>query len=524
MSNDSNKNILKTTNIVDEIKKKRDDIVHERRSFKREESIMKKRKEKINLTANSLDNFSVPSKNQLLSNLYKLKEELLSNKMSTKLEATVEIRKILSIEKAPPIQEVIDSGMLPIFTEFLKNSDEIQLQFEAAWILTNVASGTSEQTSKIVNCGAVPVFINLIEHEHENIKEQSVWALGNIAGDSCEYRDLVLQENILCPLLKQIYLTCRVSFLRNATWTLSNLCRGKPGPDIKYLDDILKGLAKLIFSEDTEILGDVCWALSYISDGSDERIQLIIQFGIIQRIVELLMHKDFHVQTPALRTIGNIVTGNDIQTQMAINCSVLPCLLILLNSSKKSIKKEACWAISNIAAGNSDQIQALIDCNLFPTLIYILKNAELDVKKEAAWAISNVTSGGKPKQVNYLIQQGCIKPMLDLLDSTDNRVIRVILEGLENILNVGRINNNNILANEYAKIIEQAGGVEKLETLQHHSNNEIYEKSLKILEKFFGAEDNFSDDSACTLDLEKDSLQNTQIPKCSFDFSEKFLA
>jgi len=29
-----------------------------------------------------------------------------------------------------------------------------------------------------------------------------VWALGNIAGDSTDYRDYVLNENILFPLLQ----------------------------------------------------------------------------------------------------------------------------------------------------------------------------------------------------------------------------------------------------------------------------------------------------------------------------------
>jgi hypothetical protein len=449
-----------------------------------------------------------------------LKEGLLSNEILKKIEATVEIRKLLSIEKSPPIQEVINFNMLPIFIDFLKFSQEENLQFESAWILTNIASGTTEQTSKVVDCDAVPIFVNMINHKNENLKEQSVWALGNISGDSSKYRDLVLEHKILVPLLTQIDLTNKISFLRNATWTLSNLCRGKPSPDRIYLIDILRGLSKLIFSEDNEILGDVCWALSYISDGSDERIQLIIESGIVQRIVELLMHKDFHVQTPALRTIGNIVTGDDIQTQMVINCSVLPCLLILMNSSKKSIKKETCWTISNIAAGNSEQIQILINNDIFPTLIHILKNSELDVKKEAAWAICNAISGGKPTHIDYLVKQGCIIPMLDLLDSNDIRLLRVILEAIENILNTGKIYNQNNSINRYVKIIEQADGLEKLENLQHHKNNDIYEKSLKILEKYFDAEEEMNDYFDCDFESTRVLQIKDQIPNCSFAFQK----
>lgn len=284
--------------------------------------------------------------------------------------------------------------------------------------------------------------------------------------------------------------------LRNATWTLSNFCRGKPQPIFSQVRPALPCLSQLIFSQDDEVLTDACWALSYLSDGPNEKIQAVIESGVCRRLVELLMHSSCSVQTPALRTVGNIVTGDDLQTQIIINCSALPCLLALLTSVKKGIRKEACWTISNITAGNKEQIQAVIDANILPPLIQLLQHAEFDIRKEAAWAISNATSGGSPEQILHLVHQGCIRPLCDLLTVQDAKIISVALEGLENILKVG--DKQSLTSkdenNQMAVHISECDGLTKIEDLQTHENAEIYDKAVKILETYFSAEDEQDDE------------------------------
>ncbi|KND03887.1 hypothetical protein SpCBS45565_g05181 [Spizellomyces sp. 'palustris'] len=487
-----NRGVLKS----DELRRRREDVAVELRKQKREESLAKRR----NLAAlngaqseSEDESMSVETNAQLQETVGQGVRGVFSGNVEEQLQSTARFRKLLSKERNPPIEEVIACGVIPKFVEFLRSTNPM-LQFEAAWALTNIASGSSHQTQVVMDANAVPIFVELLSSPNPDVREQAVWALGNIAGDSPRCRDFVLREGALRPLLNILNEnTNKLSMLRNATWTLSNFCRGKnPQPDWSQIAPALPILAKLIHANDEEVLTDACWAISYLSDGANEKIQAVIESGVCRRLVELLGHPSYAVQTPALRSVGNIVTGDDVQTQVVINCGALHALLGLLTSPKDGIRKEACWTISNITAGNAAQIQSIIDANIIPPLIAILQRGDFKTKKEACWAISNATSGGlsKPEQIKYLVQQGCIKPLCDLLTCGDNKIIQVALDGLENILKVGELERmEHAGTNEMAVYIEEATGVEKIYQLQLHDNAEIYKKAYNIIDKYFSDED-----------------------------------
>eukprot|EP01126_Amoeba_proteus_P015842 TRINITY_DN1718_c0_g3_i1.p1 TRINITY_DN1718_c0_g3~~TRINITY_DN1718_c0_g3_i1.p1 ORF type:complete len:519 (-),score=113.72 TRINITY_DN1718_c0_g3_i1:148-1704(-) len=462
---------------------------------KREETALKIRKEKRIESFQKRRNIEAQTDESLETSLGEDLQNLIalvrSDNVMEQIEGTTKIRKQLSIENNPPIQDVIDAGLVPVLMNFLRRTDLPPLQFEAAWALTNIASGSSQQTKVVIEAGAVPLFKELLSSTSDDVREQAVWALGNIAGDSPICRDYVLSQGVLEILLLNIEQSHKLAMLRNTTWALSNLCRGKPQPKWDLVSPALPILSRLLYSTDDEVLTDACWALSYLSDGPNERIQAVVDLGVARKLVEILRHPLVTVQTPVLRTLGNLVTGDDPQTQSVLNVGILSTLQALLTCSKRSILKEVCWTLSNITAGNRSQIQSVIEANLIPDLVRLVASADFDVRREAAWALSNATSGGSSKQIKYLVECNLIPPMCDLLHSSDVRIVLIALECLENLLKVGEKDKAKQVSgiNVYADKIEECEGLDKLDNLQNHVNSEVYDKVVQILETYYAAEE-----------------------------------
>jgi len=421
----------------------------------------------------------------LLNNNSEAHSENGSSTSELQLQAARKLRQLLSVNRELLIQEVVSRNWVPLLLDWLKPENQPSVQVESLWVLTNLAAGTTEHTHLLIKNGAVPILINLLTSPNEEVLEQALWVLGNLAGEGTSSRDTVLGNDVLRPLIRCLDSHMEaLSLLRIGSWTLSNLFDGQPRP-VFDINLVMPILARLLQSEDSEVLSHTCWALSHLCDGPAAHIKVVVEAGVCWRLVELLMHRSWRVTKPALRTIGNIVCAEDETdyTQFILEAGAVPCLRQLIAHNNREIQKEACWTLSNIAAGTAEQIQTVLDSGAMPHLVQLatLPDTDPEVRSEACWVVLNATSCGSDSQIEYLVQEGCVPILGELLSETS--MVMMALEGLERVLQVGdeAARRSTVPSNPYASLLSPA----RLEELEAHKSTAISKRASRIWKLYF---------------------------------------
>lgn len=300
--------------------------------------------------------------------------------------------------------------------------------------------------------------------------------------------------------------------LRNVSWSLSNLCRGRnPQPDFEIVSQALPTLKNMLNFRDDDVIGDAAWSLSFLSDDTgsshlpeNHKIEMVLKSGVLDRLVALLSHPNPNIKIPALRTVGNIVTGTNFQTKMVIEANALPQLVSLLDNSHHGIRREAAWALSNIATGAKPHVNALVEISAFQALLASTAGADIPVKREIAYAITNALSHRDPAILTHIASLGWISQLISFLGDDDHDLQLCTLDALHHFLDFGQknmqtTNEEGELAqsNVYAEIIERANGCSALEKLLNHQDTRVYSKATNLLLTYFGYKQDEEDGPNC---------------------------
>eukprot|EP01083_Nonionella_stella_P088482 246607_1 len=426
-------------------------------------------------------------------------------------------------------QEIIETGVVSRLVELLDSSSyETEIVYEAAWILTNIVAGTTNQTAVVINHGGHKKLLQLMHRTNlnENVIHTSVEALGNIAGDCSEYRDELLSCNILNYLLPLCNPMQSAKILRSATWTLSGLCRTHPQPKWQYIVQILKGLSMLLFFEDGEVLCNVCWAYSHLLRDVDLSCDVIVDNSQSQQVIidnyrqkcnverryfaKTLkdMEKDLKLAIPS-DVVGECYRFYALFSEKKVESfdnNVIKQMISLLGYPDRNVQHSAIVAFGNMQRYMmSEQIQAIEnEHGLMSKLYGLLESPEKNIRRDCCWVISNIIVT-IPQPSHFVIDSNIL---LKIIFIVQNDAHDVALEAIWAVANS---------INKYGPYIVEHNIVNSLFAFLHKINDT---KTLQFIMDIIGNILRFKNNDALSLQIYQ-QMKSVKAVQCIKTWTEK---
>lgn len=391
------------------------------------------------------------------------------------------LRELLSLVD-PPIQETLDAGVLPHLANLLIMADE-SLALDAVWCLTNIATGSTEQTRPVLDCA--PHLLALLDGGNPALQEQALWAIGNIAADeNADYRAALLANGAALPVVRLLS-TASAVVAHTAAWALSNLARGYATSARVFAEaGAFPALLPLLASPDDSLAVEAAWALTFLTAREEEYVDQLVALGVTPLLVALLQRSGGSdpLATPALRALGNLSSGKDSwMAAVLAQPGCLPALLVVLQAdvtgSGRPLAKEAAWVASNLASGGPAVRDALAAAGIVDRLLALLQCGQFDVQREALMAVWNLAADGRMLP-RLAAAPGVVPAVVALLRVPDALAVKAALSLLRLVCE--RVDGG-------PQLVERLGGLEAIDDLHYGRVDEsLSSAAAEIVDRFFG--------------------------------------
>lgn len=415
------------------------------------------------------------------------------------------------------IVECVDRGMIQVFLQLIDGGLKVcnetseaafrmwigQIHHEIAWCLTNVAAGP-----QAVNIFQHPDSLRVLGQciygsEFSNVREQCIWCIANMAGletdDGVEHRLQLLRDaTLMKSIIKNITHSTSLSMTKTCIWALANLMQGRPSPGLPLiqpaLDTVLQVLSRAFaLPEESrdEVLDEIFSALRKAMMHDPEVVQFIGEReGFICDACDVCKHaletskialsvrvwRCFHLLCGGSDEFGKALLDHDVHS-IAKG--------VLTRCSNDYLKKEVCLTL-NCLLDAPKGMDMTISKDLISSVVDVVGSCAWSCKPEALSLVCKYLLKGNYKHHTVYI---CTEmdPGLSIISDylrTPNDVALTLLalDTIEYMLKLDEENDKHL---GIIRRLDENKGIDYIEDLQDHGNDDVYKKSHHIILTYF---------------------------------------
>ncbi|KAJ8106857.1 hypothetical protein ONZ43_g6918 [Nemania bipapillata] len=213
-------------------------------------------------------------------------------------------------------------------------------------------------------------------------------------------------------------------------------------------------LTRLAKSRDMRVQRNATGALLNMTHSDENRVQLV-NAGSIPVLVQLLASTDVDVQYYCTTALSNIaVDARNRKKLAASEPKLVHSLVELMSSQSPKVQCQAALALRNLASDEKYQLDIVRNNGLTP-LLHLLQSSYLPLILSAVACIRNISI--HPLNESPIIEAGFLKPLVDLLGSTEHEEIQC--HAISTLRNLAASSDRN------KALVLEAGAVQKCKQL-----------------------------------------------------------
>ena len=187
----------------------------------------------------------------------------------------------------------------------------------------------------------------------------------------------------------------------------------------------------------------------------DDNRQQLVNAGAIPVLVQLLSSSDVDVQYYCTTALSNIAVDAGNRKKLAqTEPRLVQSLVHLMDSSSPKVQCQAALALRNLASDEKYQLE-IVRARGLPPLLRLLQSSYLPLILSSVACIRNISI--HPLNESPIIEAGFLKPLVELLGSTDNEEIQC--HAISTLRNLAASSDRN------KQLVLEAGAVQKCKQL-----------------------------------------------------------
>ncbi|KAI1899449.1 hypothetical protein AGOR_G00061910 [Albula goreensis] len=401
--------------------------------------------------------------------VWELLVEMLQSEDHKRLEMAVRCMEALCVAAESFWKDIMNAGGIPALLDLLRNGRQA-LQCIAAAVVCHM-SQRALVCEKLVQCGAVPVLLNLLASRVPELHSRCTVILADLASHSEAYQALIAQLGGIAPIV-QLLNSDLQDVLVNVVRCIRALCICSPANQSAVSQ--AGGIPPLVefLSLKSEVLQkESCTTLAELTHEHRQNQDAVCTAGAVGPLVQILRGRRLSVKMEAARALEAVADHNPAIQALFLKKSAAKHLLYLLKVFQSEVKEQGAVSLWVLAGQTLKQKRLMAEHIGYHFILEFLLSSSDKMQYVGCQAVMALSQDCRSHQDGLCKEKG-VPPLVRLLrgSRTTERTLLCVIQAL-GAMCIGVAHTNNI--NSQKAISEEKAIPTLLELLKHHRSLQV---------------------------------------------------